>query len=78
MEVIEASTRHAAEVCGKGDNLGTLEPGKLADIIIVAGDPLTDLLVMDDVIVVIKGGDLAYSLLNASTGSTRAALRAGR
>jgi enamidase len=60
MEVIEASTRHAAAVCGQGADLGTLEPGKLADIVIVAGDPLTDLAAMDSVIAVIKGGTLAY------------------
>jgi imidazolonepropionase-like amidohydrolase len=60
MEVIEASTRHAATVCGHGGSLGTLEPGKLADIIVVAGDPLTDLAAMDRVIAVIKGGELAY------------------
>jgi len=60
MEVLEASTRHAAAVCGQGADLGTLEPGKLADIIIVAGDPLTDLGVMDSVIAVLSGGTLAY------------------
>jgi imidazolonepropionase-like amidohydrolase len=60
MEVIEASTRHAAVVCGQGADLGTLEPGKLADIIVVAGDPLTDLNAMDSVIAVVKGGTLAY------------------
>lgn len=61
MEVIEASTRHAALVCGQGDSMGTLEPPKLADIIIVDGDPLTDLQVLDRVSVVIKGGELAHS-----------------
>jgi imidazolonepropionase-like amidohydrolase len=38
-----ASTRHAAYVCGHGDELGTLKPGKLADLIAVAGDPLTEM-----------------------------------
>lgn len=60
LEVIEASTSHAATVCGQKDNLGTLEPGKLADVIIVSGDPLTDLTAMDSVIAVIKSGELAY------------------
>lgn len=36
IEVIEASTKHTARVCGHGDELGTLEPGKLADVVIVA------------------------------------------
>jgi imidazolonepropionase-like amidohydrolase len=59
MEVIEASTRHAAYVCGHGDELGTLEPGKLADVIIVDGDPLADIGVMDRVMLVVKGGEIA-------------------
>jgi imidazolonepropionase-like amidohydrolase len=61
MEVIEASTRNAAFVCGQDDRLGTLKPGKLADIIIVDGNPLTDLEAMDRVLAVIKGGELAYA-----------------
>jgi len=60
MEVIVASTYHAAQVCGKGDELGSLEAGKLADIIIVDGDPLADLTAMARVIAVIKGGEVAY------------------
>ena len=58
MGVIEASTRNAAFVCGQGDELGTLEPGKLADIIVADGNPLTDLQVMGRVLAVIKGGKL--------------------
>ena len=60
MEVIVASTYHAAQVCGKGDELGSLEAGKLADIIVVDGDPLADLTAMARVIAVIRGGEVAY------------------
>jgi imidazolonepropionase-like amidohydrolase len=60
MEVLEASTRNAAAVCGQASKLGSLEAGKLADIIVVNGDPLADLAVMDSVIAVVKGGVLAY------------------
>ncbi len=59
-EVIEASTSHAATVCGHGGDLGSLEVGKLADIVIVNGDPLTNLGAMDSVVAVIKGGAVAY------------------
>jgi len=59
MEVIEAGTRTAARVCGHGDELGTLEPGRLADLIVVDGDPLVDIAAMKRVEVVIKGGQIA-------------------
>jgi len=61
MQVIEAGTRHAAQVCGHGKELGTLEAGKLADIIVVHGDPLADIEVMKQVSVVIKGGQIAFA-----------------
>jgi imidazolonepropionase-like amidohydrolase len=61
LEVIEASTRNAAYVCGQADSLGTLEPEKLADVIIVDSDPLADLEAMDRVVAVVKGGELAHS-----------------
>jgi imidazolonepropionase-like amidohydrolase len=60
MDIIEAATRHAAAACGQGDELGTLEPGKLADVVVVDGDPLEDLMLMDQVILVIKDGEVAY------------------
>jgi imidazolonepropionase-like amidohydrolase len=39
-QALLAATRHAAELCGVGDELGTIEPGKVADLIVVAGNPL--------------------------------------
>jgi imidazolonepropionase-like amidohydrolase len=61
LEVIEAATRHSAYACGHEDQLGTIEPGKVADVITVDGDPLEDLQVMSRVILVIKGGKIAHS-----------------
>jgi len=43
MEAIVAGTRTNAEVLGWGKETGTLEPGRLADILVVAGDPLADI-----------------------------------
>jgi imidazolonepropionase-like amidohydrolase len=43
MEIIRAATSNAAELLGLQGRVGTLEPGKFADIIGVAGDPLTDI-----------------------------------
>ena len=59
MEIIQAGTKYAAQICGHGDELGTLEPGKLADVIVVNGDPLANIAVMDQVSVVVIGGQVA-------------------
>jgi len=61
MEVIEAATKHAAYVCGHSDELGTLEIGKLADLIVVDGNPLDDLNAMDSVLYVVKDGEVVVS-----------------
>lgn len=61
MDVIVASTMNAAAACGQGDDLGTLEPGMLADVIVVDGDPLDDYRVLANVVVVIKDGEIAFS-----------------
>ena len=56
MQVIVASTKNAARVCGLGGELGTLEVGKAADVLVVSGDPLEDLGVLTDVRLVIHAG----------------------
>jgi imidazolonepropionase-like amidohydrolase len=59
MEAIVAATRTGADVLGLADQVGTVEPGKLADLLVVAGDPLADISVLQDkqrMEVVIKGG----------------------
>lgn len=53
---ISAATRINARILGKGDELGTVEPGKLADIIVVKGNPLFDITALAQVEVVVKGG----------------------
>jgi imidazolonepropionase-like amidohydrolase len=37
--VLEATTRSAAQLLGVDDVLGTIEPDKLADLVVLAGDP---------------------------------------
>lgn len=56
MDAIIASTRNGAEALGMLKDLGTIETGKLADVIVVAGDPLKNMEAMKRVAVVIKGG----------------------
>jgi imidazolonepropionase-like amidohydrolase len=60
MDVIEAATRHAAYVCGHGDELGTLASGRLADLIVVDADPLEDIAALDSVSYVVKNGELVF------------------
>jgi imidazolonepropionase-like amidohydrolase len=56
MEAIQAATRINAELLGWDDRLGTLEAGKLADLVAVPGDPLTDISEMERVSFVMLGG----------------------
>ena len=56
MAAIEGATRIAAEVMGWGDRVGTLQPGRFADLIAVANDPLADITELERVQFVMKGG----------------------
>jgi len=59
IEAIVAATRTGAECLGMEEDIGTLEPGKYADLVIVDGDPLMDVGILQDpdrIIRVIKGG----------------------
>jgi imidazolonepropionase-like amidohydrolase len=48
MDAIVAGTATAAEVCGLGDQIGTLEPAKRADLVVAAGNPLDDIDLLAD------------------------------
>lgn len=56
IEAIRAATITAAQLLRKEDQLGTIEPGKLADIVAVPGDPLSDIKAMLNVGFVMKDG----------------------
>ena len=55
-QALLAATRHAADLCGVGDDLGTVEPGKLADLIVVAADPLENITNLRRLLLVLKEG----------------------
>ena len=55
-QVVESATRITAEAIGFGDQLGTLSPGKLADLIAVEGDPSRDVTALSRVRAVFQGG----------------------
>jgi len=57
-QAIRSATLDAATVLGHEKDLGSIGPGKFADLIAVAGDPLTDVHVLENVTHVIKGGTL--------------------
>jgi imidazolonepropionase-like amidohydrolase len=56
MEVLQAATRNAAQICQVDDRLGTLEAGKLADLVAMPGDPSADLHALRDIRFVMKDG----------------------
>jgi imidazolonepropionase-like amidohydrolase len=56
MEAIKAATIKAAELLGEQERLGSIETGKLADIVAVDGDPLKDPLVFGKVVFIMKDG----------------------
>ncbi|MXX72734.1 MAG: amidohydrolase family protein [Gemmatimonadetes bacterium] len=56
MEAIVSATRRGAELLGMEEEFGTIEPGKLADVIVVDGNPLEDIWALRDVDLVFKEG----------------------
>ena len=56
MQIIQAGTYHAAITVGLEDQIGTLEAGKIADILVVGGNPLVDLQKLTD----IRAGDPSW------------------
>jgi imidazolonepropionase-like amidohydrolase len=56
MEAIQAATRNAAQALGRERDVGAIAVGRFGDIVAVDGDPLSDVRVLEDVDVVIKGG----------------------
>jgi len=61
IQVISAATKTNAEILGQFDELGTVEPGKLADLIVVDGNPLADIDALSRVHVVVKDGGIWYA-----------------
>jgi imidazolonepropionase-like amidohydrolase len=68
MQAIVASTRRGAECMGLGDSVGVLRPGMLADLLLVDGDPLQDVAVLQDpaqLRLVMQGGVIYKNVLAA-------------
>lgn len=56
MQAIQSATTNAADLLGHSDVLGSIKPGKYADIVAVSGDPLQDISVLENVQFVMKEG----------------------
>lgn len=62
MQAIQAATRNAADLLGHSDEIGSLKPGKYADVIAVAGDPIADIRLLEAVQFVMKAGKVYKQL----------------
>ena len=60
-EAIRCATVRAAELMGWDDRVGSIEPGKFADVVAVEGDPLRDVTELEHVKFVMKGGEVYRS-----------------
>ncbi len=69
LRAIQCATQGNARIMRLEDRLGTVQAGKLADVIAVKGDPLADPSVLDDlsrIVLVIKGGEVVKNLLSSA------------
>jgi imidazolonepropionase-like amidohydrolase len=67
-QTLVAATRHGAEICGVGDELGTVEVGKLADLIVVGANPLEDIANVRRLRMVLKEGRIVSDKRDPSGG----------
>jgi imidazolonepropionase-like amidohydrolase len=68
MQAIQAATGWAAECVGLEKEIGTIEKGKLADLLVIDGDPLANISLLRDLerlMLVMKGGETYVDLLSA-------------
>ena len=68
LEVLSCATKTGAEIMGRGHDLGTLQAGKIADVLLVAGDPTAEIGILKDrtrFLAVIQGGAIKAGRLAA-------------
>ena len=68
MDALVAATRNGAKACGLEAQLGTLEAGKLADLLLIDGNPLNDITVLQDknkIQLIVKEGTIEVDRLSS-------------
>ncbi len=68
-EALKVATINGANYIGMGDHIGSLEPGKLADLIVIDGNPLDDLYDSENVVYTMVNGRLFDSATMNETGN---------
>lgn len=61
MQAIQAATSSAADLLGRSQEVGSIKPGKFADLVAVAGDPLQDISTLEQIQFVMKDGKVYKS-----------------
>jgi imidazolonepropionase-like amidohydrolase len=61
MQAIQSATINAADLLDWSDRIGSIEPGRFADIIAVSGDPTADVTTLERVVFVMKGGHVVVT-----------------
>lgn len=69
-QLLASATRVGAEILGMADKLGTLEKGKLADVLVVSGNPLDDVQNLRNVKLLVADGEVVRNRLARETSST--------
>ena len=76
MQAIRAARAGPPNASGWRREVGTVEKGKLADLVVVDGDPLADVAILqnpENIALVIKGGEIAANRLERTEGQRRTA-----
>lgn len=77
MEAMMAATSISAEAIGLGDLIGTIEPGKEADLVVFGSDPLENIVALRDPRMIVKGGKVVPPSMQVEAKSELARLASG-
>jgi imidazolonepropionase-like amidohydrolase len=66
VEALQAATINSSQLLGLSDQVGSIESGKLADLVAVNGDPTSDIKAINNVVLVMKGGEVVRNSLKLS------------